>query len=116
MHLSAILPYGDFLLSIVTKGFNWGFDSLPVVWYFDTHFVKPAGFRENRGTLNQNGIVNLQFQDKQRVLCLRRDDPLTSEITILLLVITLKACSKRLILIFINSIEFVGPNVGEELA
>ena len=89
------------LFFIVTKGFNWGLDFTGGV-VFDTHFSQPADLEKIRGTLNQNGIASPIVQTTGSVQDVMIRLPADN--------------NDSAIGDHINSIEFVGPNVGEELA
>ena len=102
------------LFFIVTKGFNWGLDFTGGV-VFDTHFSQPADLEKIRGTLNQNGIASpiVQTTGSVQDVMIRlpadnNDSAIGDHVKSMLQTIDPN--------IHINSIEFVGPNVGEELA
>ena len=89
------------LFFIVTKGFNWGLDFTGGV-VFDTHFSQPADLEKIRGTLNQNGIASPIVQTTGSVQDVMIRLPADN--------------NDSAIGDHVKSIEFVGPNVGEELA
>ena len=102
------------LFFIVTKGFNWGLDFTGGV-VFDTHFSQPADLEKIRGTLNQNGIASpiVQTTGSVQDVMIRlpadnNDSAIGDHVKSMLQTIDPN--------LHINSIEFVGPNVGEELA
>ena len=99
--LSALLMVIS-LFFIITKGFNWGLDFTGGV-VFDTHFSQSANLEQIRSKLHENGIESPVVQTTGSV----------QDVMIRLPASMLQNVDKG---IQIRSIEFVGPNVGEELA
>lgn len=111
--LSALLMVIS-LFFIITKGFNWGLDFTGGV-VFDTHFSQSANLEQIRNKLHENGIESPvvqttgSVQDVMIRLPARNNDSTIGEHVKSML----QNVDKD---IQIRSIEFVGPNVGEELA
>ncbi|HHF6819437.1 TPA: protein translocase subunit SecF [Haemophilus influenzae] len=111
--LSALLMVIS-LFFIITKGFNWGLDFTGGV-VFDTHFSQSANLEQIRSKLHENGIESPvvqttgSVQDVMIRLPASNNDSTIGE----LVKSMLQNVDKD---IQIRSIEFVGPNVGEELA
>ena len=83
------------LFFIISKGFNWGLDFTGGV-VFDTHFSQSADLEKIRGKLHENGIespIDSGIGDRVKGMLQEVDSGIK-----------------------IRSVEFVGPNVGEELA
>ncbi|HBO38027.1 MAG TPA: protein translocase subunit SecF [Pasteurellaceae bacterium] len=101
------------LFCIFIKGFNWGLDFTGGV-VVDTHFSQPANLDKVRSTLQSNGIESAIVQttgstsDVMIRLPATASDALISD-KIKDMLGTLDADLQ------IRSVEFVGPNVGEEL-
>ncbi|MBF0750775.1 MULTISPECIES: protein translocase subunit SecF [unclassified Pasteurella] len=102
------------LFFIVTKGFNWGLDFTGGV-VFDTRFSQTANLEQIRGKLKENGIESpiVQTTGSVQDVMIRlpaadNDSGIGDRIKSML--VELDSA------IQIKSIEFVGPNVGEELA
>lgn len=102
------------LFFIITKGFNWGLDFTGGV-VFDTHFSQTANLGQIRSKLNENGIESPivqttgSVQDVMiRLPASNNDAGIGDRIKNMLKEVDAN--------IQIKSIEFVGPNVGEELA
>ena len=102
------------LFFIITKGFNWGLDFTGGV-VFDTHFSQTANLEQIRSKLNENGIESPivqttgSVQDVMiRLPASNNDAGIGDRIKNMLKEVDAN--------IQIKSIEFVGPNVGEELA
>ncbi|HHF6615111.1 TPA: protein translocase subunit SecF [Haemophilus influenzae] len=111
--LSALLMVIS-LFFIITKGFNWGLDFTGGV-VFDTHFSQSANLEQIRSKLHENGIESPivqttgSVQDVMIRLPASNNDSAIGEHVKNML----QNVDKD---IQIRSIEFVGPNVGEELA
>ncbi|MBN6711025.1 protein translocase subunit SecF [Haemophilus haemoglobinophilus] len=98
---------------IFTKGFNWGLDFTGGT-VIDTHFSQPADLNKVRSTLKENGIESALVQTTGGVRDVMIRLPATesnAEVGNKIKTI-LNGLDKDL---EIRSIEFVGPNVGEEL-
>lgn len=111
--LSALLMVIS-LFFIITKGFNWGLDFTGGV-VFDTHFSQPANLEQIRSKLHENGIESPVVQTTGsvqdvmiRLPASNNDSAIGEHVKNML-----QNVDKD---IQIRSIEFVGPNVGEELA
>lgn len=111
--LSALLMVIS-LFFIITKGFNWGLDFTGGV-VFDTHFSQSANLEQIRSKLHENGIESpvVQTTGSVRDVMIRlpasnNDSTIGEHVKSML-----QNVDKD---IQIRSIEFVGPNVGEELA
>lgn len=113
-YLFSILLTATCFFFIFTKGFNWGLDFTGGV-VIDTHFSHPADLDKVRATLNQNGIESALVQTTGS----------TSDVMIRLPAtvgdVQIGAKIKEIMTaldsnIAIRSVEFVGPNVGDELA
>ncbi|MCK9112284.1 protein translocase subunit SecF [Haemophilus influenzae] len=111
--LSALLMVIS-LFFIITKGFNWGLDFTGGV-VFDTHFSQPANLEQIRSKLHENGIESPVVQTTGSVQDVMIRLPASNNDS------TIGEHVKSMLQnvdkdIQIRSIEFVGPNVGEELA
>ncbi|WGE74664.1 protein translocase subunit SecF [Actinobacillus equuli] len=102
------------IFSIVTKGFNWGLDFTGGT-VIETTFSQPADLGKVRGLLEQNGYGNalVQTTGSQKELMIRLpasagDMSLGNKIMDLVHQDLDPSAT-------IKSVEFVGPNVGEEL-
>lgn len=111
--LSALLMVIS-LFFIITKGFNWGLDFTGGV-VFDTHFSQSANLEQIRSKLHENGIESPVVQTTGlvqdvmiRLPASNNDSTIGEHVKSML-----QNVDKD---IQIRSIEFVGPNVGEELA
>lgn len=99
---------------IVTKGFNWGLDFTGGV-VFDTHFSQTANLEQIRDKLKEHNIESpiVQTTGSVQDVMIRlpasdNDSGIGDRVKSMLLELDPA--------IQIKSIEFVGPNVGEELA
>lgn len=111
--LSALLMVIS-LFFIITKGFNWGLDFTGGV-VFDTHFSQSANLEQIRNKLHENGIESPVVQTTGSVQDVMIRLPAGNNDS------TIGEHVKNMLQnvdkdIQIRSIEFVGPNVGEELA
>lgn len=111
--LSALLTVIS-LFFIITKGFNWGLDFTGGV-VFDTHFSQSANLEQIRSKLHENGIESPVVQTTGSVQDVMIRLPASNNDS------TIGEHVKSMLQnvdkdIQIRSIEFVGPNVGEELA
>ena len=111
--LSALLMVIS-LFFIITKGFNWGLDFTGGV-VFDTHFSQSANLEQIRNKLHENGIESPVVQTTGSVQDVMIRLPASNNDS------TIGEPVKSMLQnvdkdIQIRSIEFVGPNVGEELA
>ena len=111
--LSALLMVIS-LFFIITKGFNWGLDFTGGV-VFDTHFSQSANLEQIRNKLHENGIESPVVQTTGSVQDVMIRLPASNNDS------TIGEHVKNMLQnvdkdIQIRSIEFVGPNVGEELA
>ncbi|HHF0182561.1 TPA: protein translocase subunit SecF [Haemophilus influenzae] len=111
--LSALLMVIS-LFFIITKGFNWGLDFTGGV-VFDTHFSQSANLEQIRNKLHENGIESPVVQTTGSVQDVMIRLPASNNDS------TIGEHVKSMLQnvdkdIQIHSIEFVGPNVGEELA
>lgn len=99
--------------SILTKGFNWGLDFTGGT-VIDIHFSQPADLTKIRSTLKENGIESALVQTSGGVRDVMVRLPSTSSDAEIgnKIQSMLSQLDDQL---KINSIEFVGPNVGEEL-
>lgn len=105
---------GNFSIFIITKGFNWGLDFTGGV-VFDTHFSQSANLEQIRSKLHENGIESPVVQTTGSVQDVMIRLPASNNDS------TIGEHVKSMLQnvdkdIQIRSIEFVGPNVGEELA
>lgn len=111
--LSALLMVIS-LFFIITKGFNWGLD-FTGGGVFDTHFSQSANLEQIRSKLHENGIESPVVQTTGSVQDVMIRLPASNNDS------TIGEHVKSMLQnvdkdIQIRSIEFVGPNVGEELA
>ena len=111
-YLASVIIIAVSLFFVLTKGFNWGLDFTGGV-VVDTHFSQPADLEKIRTTLTQNGIESPLVQTTGGVRDVMIRLPATENAQIgdhvKKMLSTLDSD------IQIRSIEFVGPNVGEEL-
>ncbi|OOF37428.1 protein-export membrane protein SecF [Rodentibacter rarus] len=113
-YLVSVLLTAVSLFFIVTKGFNWGLDFTGGV-VFDTHFSQPANLEQIRGKLKENRIESPIVQTTGSVQDVMIRLPATDNDS------SIGERVKGMLIeldsaIQIKSVEFVGPNVGEELA
>lgn len=113
-YLFSILLTATCFFFIFTKGFNWGLDFTGGV-VIDTHFSQPADLDKVRATLNQNGIESALVQTTGstsdvmiRLPAAAGDAQIGAKIKEIMTALDAD--------IAIKSVEFVGPNVGDELA
>lgn len=113
-YLFSILLTATCLFFIFTKGFNWGLDFTGGV-VIDTHFSQPANLDQVRSKLNENGISSALVQTTGstsdvmiRLPATAGDAQVGNKIKEMMTALDPN--------IQINSVEFVGPNVGDELA
>ncbi|MDG2959645.1 protein translocase subunit SecF [Bisgaard Taxon 10/6] len=113
-YLFSILLTATCFFFIFTKGFNWGLDFTGGV-VIDTHFSQPADLDKVRTTLNQNGIESALVQTTGstsdvmiRLPAAAGDVQIGTKIKEIMTALDTN--------IAIKSVEFVGPNVGDELA
>ena len=102
------------LFFIITKGFNWGLDFTGGV-VFDTRFSQVANLDQIRAKLNEHGIESpiVQTTGSVQDVMIRlpaADNDVTIGDRVKAMLVELDPNIK------IKSVEFVGPNVGEELA
>ena len=102
------------LFFIITKGFNWGLDFTGGV-VFDTRFSQVANLDQIRAKLNEHGIESpiVQTTGSVQDVMIRlpaADNDVTIGDRVKAMLVELDPKIK------IKSVEFVGPNVGEELA
>ena len=102
------------LFFIITKGFNWGLDFTGGV-VFDTHFSQAANLEQIRDKFKEHGIESpiVQTTGSVQDVMIRlpaadNDAGIGDRVKGMLLELDPS--------IQIKSVEFVGPNVGEELA
>ncbi|QIM68841.1 protein translocase subunit SecF [Basfia succiniciproducens] len=112
-YLFSIIVIALSLFSIFTKGFNWGLDFTGGV-IIDTHFSQPADLEHVRSTLKTGGIESALVQTTGsandvaiRLPASASDANIGNNIKNMM-----TSLDKD---IQIRSVEFVGPNVGEEL-
>ncbi|PJG82103.1 protein translocase subunit SecF [Caviibacterium pharyngocola] len=112
-YLFSIIVISTCFFFIFTKGFNWGLDFTGGT-IIDTHFSQPADLDKIRTTLKENGIESALVQTTGGVRDVMIRLPATaSDATIGNRIQDMM--SKLDNGIQIRSVEFVGPNVGEEL-
>lgn len=101
------------ITSIITRGFNWGLDFTGGT-VVDTHFSQPADLEKIRATLKANGIESPLVQTTGGVRDVMIRLPASAggaDIGTQIKGMLSQLDSD----IQIRSVEFVGPNVGEEL-
>lgn len=113
-YLFSILLTATCFFFIFTKGFNWGLDFTGGV-VIDTHFSQSANLDKVRSTLGDNGIENALVQTTGstsdvmiRLPATAADAQVGNKIKEMMTALDPN--------IQIRSVEFVGPNVGDELA
>ncbi|WP_419670234.1 protein translocase subunit SecF [Actinobacillus seminis] len=112
-YLFSVIVIAACFFFIFTKGFNWGLDFTGGT-IIDTHFSQPADLDKVRSTLKENGIESALVQTTGGVRDVMIRVPATaSDAQIGNYIQTM--LSKLDNDIQIRSVEFVGPNVGEEL-
>ncbi|WP_301098908.1 protein translocase subunit SecF [Otariodibacter sp.] len=102
------------IFSIVTKGFNWGLDFTGGT-VIETNFSQPADLNQIRSILDKNGYPSALVQTfgGQRDVMIRlpsSEGDMNVGTNVMSLIHQQVDSNAR-----IQSIEFVGPNVGEEL-
>ncbi|WP_439239563.1 protein translocase subunit SecF [Lonepinella sp. BR2919] len=112
-YLFSLLLTGFCIFCMFTKGFNWGLDFTGGV-VIDTHFAQPANLDQVRSTLSNNGIASALVQTTGstsdviiRLPATASDAKIGTEIKDMMTALDAN--------IEVKSVEFVGPNVGEEL-
>ncbi len=112
-YLFSLLLTGFCIFCMFTKGFNWGLDFTGGV-VIDTHFSQPANLDQVRSTLSNNGIASALVQTTGstsdviiRLPATASDAKIGTEIKEMMTALDAN--------IEVKSVEFVGPNVGEEL-
>ncbi|QGM81104.1 protein translocase subunit SecF [Otariodibacter oris] len=102
------------IFSIVTKGFNWGLDFTGGT-VIETNFSQPADLNQIRNVLDENGYPSALVQTfgGQRDVMIRlpsSEGDMNVGTSVMSLIHQQVDSNAQ-----IQSIEFVGPNVGEEL-
>lgn len=112
-YLFSILLTGACLFFIFTKGFNWGLDFTGGV-VIETHFSQPANLDQVRSTLNENGVTSALVQTTGstsdvmiRLPATASDASIGTKVKEMMTALDPN--------IQVRSVEFVGPNVGDEL-
>ncbi|MCK3658898.1 preprotein translocase subunit SecF [Pasteurellaceae bacterium Pebbles2] len=112
-YMFSLILTGLCFFSIFTKGFNWGLDFTGGV-VIDTQFSQPANLEQVRSTLEQNGIHSALVQTSGstsdviiRLPAASSDAQIGNKIKEMMTALDAN--------IQVKSVEFVGPNVGEEL-
>ncbi len=112
-YLFSVIVIAVCFFFIFTKGFNWGLDFTGGT-VIETHFSQPAELEKVRATLKENGIESALVQTTGgvrdvmiRLPATASDAEIGNKIQTML--------GKLDSAIQIRSVEFVGPNVGEEL-
>lgn len=113
-YLFSILLTGLCFFFIFTKGFNWGLDFTGGV-VIDTHFSQPVNLDQVRSKLGENGISSALVQTTGstsdvmiRLPATAGDAQVGNKIKEMMTALDPN--------IQVRSVEFVGPNVGDELA
>ncbi|WP_370738129.1 protein translocase subunit SecF [Necropsobacter massiliensis] len=112
-YLFSVIVIAVCFFFIFTKGFNWGLDFTGGT-VIETHFSQPAELEKVRATLKENGIESALVQTTGGVRDVMIRLPATAsdaEIGNKIQTMLGKLDNN----IQIRSVEFVGPNVGEEL-
>lgn len=112
-YLFSLLLTAACFFFIFTKGFNWGLDFTGGV-VIDTHFSQPADLDKVRSVLSENGIESALVQTTGstsdvmiRLPATLSDAAIGTKIQAMMATLDSN--------LQIKSVEFVGPNVGEEL-
>lgn len=112
--LFSVIITGLCLFTIMTKGFNWGLDFTGGT-VIETQFSQPADLAKLRAELDENGygsaLVQTTGSQKDLMIRLSANAGDMSVGTKVMDIIHQKLDANATI----KSIEFVGPNVGEEL-
>lgn len=112
-YLFSLLLTAACFFFIFTKGFNWGLDFTGGV-VIDTHFSQPADLDKVRSVLSENGIESALVQTTGSTSDVMIRLPATvSDAAIGTKIQAMMATLDSNLQI--KSVEFVGPNVGEEL-
>ena len=113
-YLFSILLTATCFFFIFTKGFNWGLDFTGGV-VIDTHFSQPVNLDQVRSKLGENGISSALVQTTGstsdvmiRLPATAGDAQVGNKIKEMMTSLDPN--------IQVRSVEFVGPNVGDELA
>lgn len=113
-YILSILVMSLSLFFVITKGFNWGLDFTGGT-VLDMSFSQPADVGKVRSTLEQNGINGALVQSSGNV----RD--VIIRLPVAMSDANIGTNVKNLLAdnldkdVMVHSIEYVGPNVGEEL-
>lgn len=112
-YLFSLLLTAACFFFIFTKGFNWGLDFTGGV-VIDTHFSQPADLDKVRSVLSENGIESALVQTTGSTSDVMIRLPATvSDAAIGTKIQAMMATLDSNLQV--KSVEFVGPNVGEEL-
>ena len=112
-YILSLLLTGFCFFSIFTKGFNWGLDFTGGM-VIDTHFSQAVQLDKIRSSLAENGITSALVQTSGstsdiiiRLPTTESDAQLSNKIKQIMTALDAN--------VEIRAIEFVGPNVGDEL-